>query len=242
MNLDRFMRKYETFEKNFPSGKTSIFWDEVYYNEDDLKSYMEYFYKSNVFNFDQLMNKIDFNRYKRVVDVHGLFGNLSMMLKKKFPNVEFISFDNKKLQTHVETRLKGNDMWDLVKVEYGNLAKDNIPSDCDCVIAPHILMQFGCDNRKNIIKGFYNKLNNNGDLIIMENLLDENRSKDDCGLKISFMFAMMGYEGYSMTFEEYRKLLLDCGFMDVCRIPKSPGMSDIIIAKKITDANIQKNQ
>ena len=231
LNLDRYLKKYQLFEKNFPAGKTILFSDDMYANEEDMKAYMEYFYKSNQFNFDYLTETIDFSKYKRICDIHGLTGVLAMKLKKKFPNCDIISFDNKKIKECAETKVLGHDMGEMVKREYGDLYRDKIP-EVDCVVAPHILMHYSWENKKNILKRIFDGLSNQGDLIIQENLVDENRSKDDCGMKISSMFAMLGYEGFALSFNEFKDLLSSAGFTDIQKIDRKPGVSDIIIARK----------
>jgi hypothetical protein len=232
LNLDRYMRRYSMFEKNFPAGKTQVFSDDVYATEEDMKSYMEYFLKSNAFNFDYLVSKIDFSRYRKVIDIHGLNATLSILIKRKYPTCDVNSFDNKKLKDYVTSKLVGLEMQDAVKLHFGDI-RDNLPFETDCVIAPHILMQFSNENKKAILSRIFYKLYNNGDLIIMENLVDENRKKDDCGLKIGFMLAMMGYEGCSLSFTEYKDLLRSVGFADVQLLPRQQGFSDIIIARKV---------
>ena len=85
---------------------------------------------------------------------------------------------------------------------------------------------------KNILKRIFDSLSGQGDLIILENLVDENRSKDDCGMKISSMFAMLGYEGFALSFNEFKDLLCSVGFTEIQKIDRKPGVSDIIIARK----------
>lgn len=125
-------------------------------------------------------------------------------------------------------------MSELIKLEYGDLYKDKLP-EADCILSPHIIMHYNLDNKKKILQRIFEALHNNGDLIILENLVDENRSKDDCGMKISSMFAMMGYEGFALSFTEFKDLLRSVGFTEVQLIPKIPGVSDIIIARKMLD-------
>jgi len=236
LNLDKYIKKYQNLESSFPYGKTKFFSDEIYSNEEELKCYMDYYYKANEFNFDCLLNSITFVQYKRIVDIHGLTGNLAMMIKNKFPTCEVVSFENSYLKDKAQTRLKGHDMIDIIKLEFGDLRKSPL-TEADCFLAPHILMQFGLENKKKLLQHIFSKLNNNGDLIIMENLVDNERSKDSCGLKTAFMFAMMGYEGYTFSFNEYKSLLCEVGFKDVQLLSKQHGLSDIIIAKKLN--NIQ---
>lgn len=234
LNLDRYIKKYEKIQLSFPTGKTQFIDDDITANEEDLKCYMEYYCKSNEFNFDNLINEINFEKYKTVIDIHGLNACLAMKIKTKYPKCNLISFDNKYLKEKAETKLKGHEMFEMVKLEFGDLRKDKIP-EADCVLAPHILMHLNYENKKNVLKGIFESLRMNGDLIIMENLVDENRSKDSCGLKISFMFAIMGYEGYASSFNEYKELLIDAGFEDVKILSRQYGLSDLIIARKLKD-------
>lgn len=246
LNLDRYIRRYQKLEGNFPGGKTEHIFDDVYSNDEDLRCYMEYFYKSNEFNFNYLLDRIDFSKYQRVIDIHGLTGCLAMKLKKRYPTCDVVSFENSKLKSLAENKVQGLGMQDAIKLECGDFrnkgafstlfgGKAGLKTDCDCVIAPHILMQFNCENRKKVLESVFECLRLNGDLIIMENLIDENRSKDSCGLKISFMLSAMGYEGFESSFSEYKCMLSEAGFEDIQHIPQHQGLSDIIIARKLRE-------
>jgi hypothetical protein len=241
LNLDRYIKKYMTLDKTFPYGKTVHLFDDVYSNEDDLKCYTEYFYKSNEFNFDFLLDEINFDNFEKVIDVHGLSGCLAMKIKKKYPKCDVISFENKKLRECAETKLKGHNMFESVKLYFGDLRNDKFNNDMltqpDCIVAPHILMHFDCEHRKTVLENLFNCLKKDGWLIIMENLVDENRSKDSCGLKISFMLSMMGYEGYETSFEEYKKCLTEIGFDEVRNVSRHHGLSDLVICRKLKDTS-----
>jgi len=241
LNLDRYIKKYLNLEKTFPYGKTTHLFDDVYYNEEDLRCYTEYFYKSNEFNFDFLLEQFNFDNFNRVIDIHGLTGCLGMRIKKRYPKCEVISFENKYLKECAETKLKGHNMFESVKLYFGDLRNDKLNADllkdADCILAPHILMHFECEKRKALLERLFQCLRLNGQLIIMENLTDETRSKDSCGLKMSFMLSMMGYEGYAASFEEYRKCLQEVGFEDIQNISKHHGLSDLIICRKLKDTS-----
>jgi len=242
LNLDRYIRKYMNLDKTFPYGKTQHLFDDVYSNEEDLKCYCEYFYKSNEFNFDYLLNEFNFEEFGKVIDIHGLSGYLGMKIKKRYPKCEMISFENKKLKECTETKLKGHNMYESVKLYFGDLRTDKFNADslinADCILAPHILMHFDCEKRKSVLENLFACLRLGGQLIIMENLVDEGRSKDSCGLKMSFMLSMMGYEGYGVSFEEYRKCLTEIGFEEIRNVSKHHGLSDLIICRKLKDTSL----
>jgi hypothetical protein len=239
LNFDRYFRKYATMDKTFPSGKTTHLFDDAYSNEEDLKCYTEYYYKTNEFNFDFLLKEFNFDNFDKVIDLHGLSGCLAMKIREKYNKCKLISFEHKRLQECAETKLKGHNMYESVQTYFGDLRNDKLNADllmnADCIIAPHILMHFDCEKRKTILQNIFNCLKTNGQLIIVENLIDENRSKDSCGLKISFMLLMMGYEGFGSSFEEYRKCLTEVGFEEIRHISQHHGLSDFIICRKFKD-------
>jgi hypothetical protein len=239
LNLDRYLRKYMTMDKTFSGGKTTHLYDDAYTNEEDLKCYLEYFYKSNEFNFDFLLKEFNFDNYEKVIDLHGLTGCLAMKIKQNFSKCQIIAFEHKNLKNCMETKLKGFNMQESIKTYFGDLRSDKLNADllmnADCILAPHILMHFDCEKRKTILTNIFNCLKINGTLIIMENLIDENRSKDSCGLKISFMSIIMGYEGYASSMEEYRTLLTEIGFDEIKNISRHHGLSDFIVCRKLRD-------
>jgi len=232
LNLFRYIKKFESLETGFSSGLTKIFSDDISCNEEDLYSYMAYYYKVNRFNFDFILSNFDFNKYKRVIDIHGLCGTIAMKIKSKFQNCEVISYENSKLKDMIKNYNKKEQIPEgTIKFEYGDLMKDKLP-ECDCVIMPHILMHFSKDNREKILKMIYDCLKPDGEIIIMENLVDSERSKDSHGLRISFMLGLLGYEGYVMSYEEYKDIISSIGFKNIDRISKGQGVSDFICAKK----------
>jgi len=232
LNLFKYIKHFECLENGFASGLTKIFTEDISANQEELYSYISYFYKVNRFNFDYILNNFDFNKYKKIIDIHGLCGSLASKIKTKFPKCEVVSFENSKLKDMLN---KGNQTEEIPKgtvcFTYGDLLKDKLP-ESDCVIMPHILMHFSKENREKILKMIYDSLRPNGEIIIMENLVDAERSKDSHGLKISFMLGLLGYEGYVMSFEEYNELISSIGFKNIKKISKDQGVSDFICAKK----------
>lgn len=232
-NLYRYIKKFDFMEKEFPNGKTHHFSEDIYNTEEDYKAYYSYFYKTNEMTFEHLLEKVHFPKYRRVVDLHGGNGTLSMSIKRKFPQCEVVSFDNKKCKECVEMKLKGNEMFNAVKLEFGNILSDKLPTS-DCFIAPHILVHFNCENKKKACKNIFNSLDSYGDLLLVENLTDENRNKDNCALKMSFMLGAMGDQGAAHSFEEWKSCLTSVGFKDVRRIDSGELPSAIIVANKQT--------
>lgn len=178
-----------------------------------------------------MFDEIDFSKFKRVVNVAGQAGYLAKEFAKKYTNVEFINYDDKawkKLQD--ETAQKCGAFPSNIKFEYGN-PLDKIP-EADCIIAPAIFTWLSCDNKKKLGDSIFKALSAGGQLVILENVTSENRDRDDCGLKNSFLTLATGVQGFGASLKEHTECLQKHGFKDVHQVAKGKGNVDIIVASK----------
>ena len=232
MNLFRYMRSFPNLaERDYLSGKTFSYADSCYSDDEEAMMAMDYYYKANERNFERLLSIIDFSRFRRVTDIRGCLGLLSSRIKRKFPNVQTISFDNWSMEKYAIEAVSSIGMANNVLVMSGNLLKESIP-ESDCVIAPHIFMHYDNDNCLTIMKNIFNRLSSNGEMIIMENFLEVDQNGDCKGLTMSFMLGLQNSEGYAKRYEEYEAMLIETGFSYIDRIETPSGFSDLIIARK----------
>lgn len=228
-NLYKGIKRIDIVEKNMKDGNNLLLSDDIYNNDLDRDAYWDYYYKTNMSNFENLLQTVCFKGFKKICDLQGGRGLLASRLKQCCSNCEVISFENSKMKNYVDSSFSGDKLG--VRLEFGDLLKDELP-ESDCFILPQLLIHYNKEHKRSIIKNCYNRLNPNGQIFIMENLLDDERQKDSCGLKMEFFFAMQGYEGIACTFNCYKDLLTLSGFKFIERIPGKNGASDIICAKK----------
>lgn len=234
LNINRYMRSFqENMLSNFSmtGAKSLNHAEDNFLDENETNMVIDYFYRTSESSFERLMELIDFTRFKRVVDVRGSYGLLSAKLKKRFPTVEFVSYDNPTLETYAVSRLTALNMINDVLVRSGSVLSGNVP-ECDCVIAPNLFMHFNNDNCLLALRNVYHCLSKQGgQLIIMENFVDP-QMKDCKAITMSFMMGIQNCEGHARTFDEFLALLLSAGFKSADRVMMGPGMCDMIIATK----------
>jgi len=230
-NLLWDLENFSNIEGTIKSGKEVLYTDVIYKDECKLRNFVDLFCKSNELNFQNLINNVDFSRFNRIVDIHGMVGMLAKMIRQKFKNCEIISFENKNIKTLCEEKQKTYNIHGEVKFEYGDLLKDKIP-ECDCVIAPMCFQWYSGENREKIQKMIFERLKEGGTLIVMDHFIDEERKKDSCGLKHSACMAIHGMEGFEKSFLEANETLTRLGFSDVEFVQRECGYADIVIARK----------
>jgi len=88
--------------------------------------------------------------------------------------------------------------------------------------------------KRKIAEKIYHRLPEGGYLIILENLVDNERRLNTVGLQESLCLGYSGIEGSPHSFEEYKRCLKGAGFKEEnIEISKSHlGLSEIILAKK----------
>jgi SAM-dependent methyltransferase len=224
------MKKFVNFEKDFPTGAYTLFSDDLR-DEEETKGLIDYFNRTNELNYEKILS-MDLSQYKRIVDLRANNGILAARIKKKFPQCTIYAYDIKQNYEFIREKLKGKEIFDSVNVVTGNILNDEIPA-ADLFILPHLLMEFNFDNRKRLLQKLFKKMDKGGKVIIVENLVDEER-KDITkpAIAMSFIFGIENYQGYALMESEYRRLLIDIGFSNFEKFEGKNGVSDIITVIK----------
>ena len=142
-------------------GKSLNHAENNFLEENETNIVMDYFYRTSDRSFDRIMDIFDFSRFKRVVDIRGSYGLLSAKLKRRFPTVEFISFDNPTLENYAIYRLTALNMIDDVVIRSGSVLSGNIP-ECDCVIAPFLFTHFNNENCLKALRNIFDCMSSSG--------------------------------------------------------------------------------
>ena len=82
-----------------------------------------------------------------------------------------------------------------------------------------------------LINKAYNALPEGGALVVIENIIDDNRSENAFGLLMSLNMLIETEEGYDFTASDFEELAKEAGFKSTSLIPMT-GPSSAVIAKK----------
>jgi len=117
-----------------------------------------------------------------------------------------------------------------VSVQSGDFLKDDFPK-ADVITMGNILHDWGTDVKKMLIRKAYDALPEGGAFIVIENIIDNNRSENAFGLMMSLNMLIETSEGYDYTGADFDAWAKEAGFRETFLIPLSGPASAAVAIK-----------
>ena len=119
---------------------------------------------------------------------------------------------------------------DKVKILSGDFFKDEFPK-ADVITMGKILYDWGTEDKKMLLQKSYDALPARGALIVIENIIDDNRSVNAFGLLMSLNMLIETSKGYDFSKADFEVWVGEIGFKDISII-RLTGPASAIIAIK----------
>ncbi|MEJ1221437.1 methyltransferase [Sediminicola sp. 1XM1-17] len=187
------------------------FFDILYANEQRLRQFMSAMGGFQMANFIAFSKNFDFSNYKTLCDIGGAGCELSMQVSTHHPHMECISFDLPRVSEIAKEKLDEMDFSPRIKIVSGNFFNDDFPN-VDMITMGNILHDWGTRDKKLLISKAYQALPKGGALVILENMIDEERKKNVFGLLMSLNMLIETYEGYDFTPSQFDTWAKGAGF------------------------------
>lgn len=187
------------------------FFDILYANEQRLRQFMSAMGGFQMANFITFAKNFDFSNYSSLCDIGGAGCELSMQVSTHHPHMECISFDLPRVSEIAQEKLDEMDFSPRIKVISGNFFNDDFPN-VDMITMGNILHDWGTRDKKLLISKAYQALPKGGALVILENMIDEERKKNVFGLLMSLNMLIETYEGYDFTPSKFNTWAKGAGF------------------------------
>lgn len=204
--------------------------EDVYSSPERLGEFLRAMGGLQMGNFIALSNKFDFSNYHTLCDIGGAGGYLSAQVALNNSHMECISFDLPAVTPITAENMKGMGLEDKVKAQSGDFFKDEFPK-ADVITMGNILHDWGTKDKLMLIQKAYNALRVGGALIVIENVIDDNRSENAFGLMMSLNMLIETSEGYDFSKADFDVWAQEVGFSAVHSMPLT-GPSSALIALK----------
>ncbi|MDQ6787598.1 MAG: acetylserotonin O-methyltransferase [Acidobacteriota bacterium] len=162
-----------------------------------------------------LAKAFGFSNYKRVLDLGGGTGAMSIGLCKSNENLSAIIFD---LQENVEKARefisKGN-LQSRIETVGGDITKDDLPDDFDIALLANLVSVFDVETNEKLFSDIYKKLPDNGVCLISGWILDENRLSPEVSVLFCLEDVCWQSPDVERNFSVYRSWLEAAGFRKI---------------------------
>jgi len=211
------------------SGGKSIF-SELYKDKKKLKKFLASMGGLQMGNFVMFSEKFNFINYKTLCDIGGAGGNLSIQVATRNKHINCISFDLPPVTPIAKENVSKMGLSDRIAVQSGDFFKDDFPK-ADIITMGNVLHDWSIKDKIMLIKKAYNALPQGGALVVIENVIDDNRTENAFGLMMSLNMNIETLEGFDFSALEFNEWAAECGFTETS-IMTLIGPSSAIIAIK----------
>lgn len=211
------------------NGDESIF-EVLYSDKEKMKEFLQAMGGVQMGNFMTFSHKFDFSPYHTLSDIGGAGANLSIQVVKNNEHMRCISFDLPPVNSIATENVNKMGLEDRITIQSGDFFKDDFPK-ADVITMGNILHDWGTDDKLILIQKAYNALPQGGALVIIENIIDDNRSENAFGLLMSLNMLIETDKGFDFSKADFEALTNSIGFKETHLMPLT-GPSSAIIAIK----------
>ena len=239
MANNRLYLHWSNLEEGLQTGKAQNesknevnmhFFEDLYKSPEKLNEFVNAMSGIQGGNFMALVKKFNFSNYKTMADIGGADGFLSALVAKHHPNIACTTFDLPPVTPIAEAKLKQFGVADRVKVIGGDFEKDPLPS-AELITMGNILHGMNEEGKLTLLKKVYDALPENGAFMAIENIIDNDRSKNTFGLLMSLNMLIENGDAFDYTQQDFENWAKQVGFKRTELIPLT-GPTSAIIAHK----------
>ena len=211
------------------TGEKPVF-EMLYENPERMREFVMAMGGIQMGNFVTFANAFDFSGYTTHCDVGGSGAHLSSQIALNNPHMSCTSFDLPVVTPVAREVVEGFGLADRVRLVEGNFFSDPLPN-ADVITMGNILHDWGKPEKKILIKKAYDALPDGGSFVVIENIIDDNRSQNAFGLMMSLNMLMETEAGYDFSGADFGELATEAGFRQT-RVMTLTGPASAAIAVK----------
>ena len=181
-------------------------------------------------NFITFSREFDFSNYNTLADIGGSGANLSIHVAKANPHMNCVSIDLPPVYPIATENIRKMGLESRVKALSGDFFKNEFPN-ADVITMGNILHDWGLKDKKMLIKKAYNALPKGGALVVIENIIDNDRKENAFGLLISLNMMIETPDGFGFTADDFNGWAKEIGFSSTHLLPLTGPASAIIAIK-----------
>ncbi len=218
-----------TPQNEIRTGRATLF-EEIYSDVDKTREFVNAMGGIQTGNFVTFAREFDFSEYNSLCDIGGAGALLSAHVVTHNPHMECVSFDLPAVAPIAAENISKMGLASSVNVQSGDFFNEPFPK-ADVITMGNILHDWGIKDKKILIKKAFDALPIGGSLVVIENIIDDDRRNNAFGLMMSLNMLIETPEGFDFTAEDFNGWATGCGFRKTFLMPLT-GPSSAVVAVK----------
>jgi acetylserotonin N-methyltransferase len=194
-------------------GVSGAIFDHFFRTEDDMRTFIKGMHGIGVMSSPKVVRAFDLSRFRKLVDLGGATGHLTIAACEAWPQLHGTIFDLERVIPLAREMVAQSPVADRIRCVAGDFFEDELP-ETDLYALGRILHDWSEPKIERLLHRIHERLPKGGALLIAERLLDDEKSGPLNALMQS-LGMLVCTEGKERTLEEYRALLLSAGFSQV---------------------------
>jgi precorrin-6B methylase 2 len=211
------------------TGRSTLF-EEIYSDVDKTREFVNAMGGIQTGNFVTFARKFDFTGYNTLCDIGGAGALLSAHVVTHNPHMRCISFDLPAVSPIAAENISKMGLASDITIHSGDFFNEPFPV-ADIFTMGNILHDWGTKDKKMLIRKAYNSLPSGGKLVVIENIIDDERRENAFGLMMSLNMLIETPEGYDFTAADFDGWAKESGFSRTYLLPLT-GPSSAVVAVK----------
>lgn len=218
-----------TPQNEIRTGKESLF-EKLYQDKDKTREFVNAMSGGQTGSFVTFAHQFDFSDYRTLCDVGGAGAQLSAHVVTHNPHMRCISFDLPAVTPIAIENVSKMGVANKVDVVSGDFYEDPIPK-ADVITMGNVLQGVGLGDKKMLIGKAFDALPKGGSLVVIENIIDDDRRHNTMGLLMSLNMVIESTEGFDFTLADFDLWASEEGFRKTS-LMKLTGATSAAIARK----------
>ncbi len=178
-----------------------------------------------------LMKLLDLKGVHRVLDVGGGSGAYSMAFVRAKKGIRAVVFDLPNVVPMTSRYIESEKLSDKISTVVGDYEVDALGSGFDLVFLSAIIHSNSVDINRQLVKKAYDALNPNGQVVIQDHIMDEDRTAPLAGALFSLNMLVGTHSGDTFTESEIRSWMEEAGFKNIRR-KDNPATIGLMMGRK----------
>jgi hypothetical protein len=168
---------------------------------------------------ERLAAAVDFRSTRRLMDIGGGSGAVSIALCRAVPSLQAVVVDQPPVAAKATAHIEAAALSDRITTWPANLFEDPLPADCDTAVLANVLHDFSPERAQEILGRVVAALPTGGRVVILEIVPDEERRSPPLAVVFSVAMVVNTAGGDAHTASRYRAWLEGAGLSDVVVTP-----------------------